>query len=104
MDNALRAALAGDAESRGFHGATVRIKHFSAKQRLEWIERFGDEVTAGDAVEFYMTLITQGVEGVLAEDAETLRNASWPRFEELAKLVLEVNGIGGRAVEGIAGN
>lgn len=104
MDDTLKRALAGEHEERDFHGAKVHIRHFSAKERLDMVERYTDNVTGEKAVAFYAELITRAVDGVTEEDADTLREASWPRFEELAKLALSVNGMGGTSVEGMAGN
>jgi hypothetical protein len=104
MDEGLKRALAGEYEERDFHGAKVRIKHLSANARLDMVERYSSEIDGEKAVGFYLEIITRTVEGVTEDDAATLREASWPRFEELAQLALSVNKMGGRDVEGLAGN
>ena len=104
MDDGLKRALAGDFEERDFHGATVRIRHLSANERLDMVSRYSAEVDGEKAVGFYQEIITRTVEGVSESDAQTLRDASWPRFKELADLSLGVNKMGGNDVEGMAGN
>lgn len=104
MDDLLKRALAGDYEERPFHGATVRIRHFSANERLELVAKYGENVTPTKAVEFYTEVVTLAVAGVDAADVPTLRDASFPRFEELAKLALSVNKMGGSDVDTLAGN
>lgn len=104
MDKELQAALAGEYEPKPFHGATVRIRHLSANQRLDYVEKYGSDLETEQAVEFFQRLIVDCVEGVTSDDVDTIRDSSYPRFSELAQLVLTVNGMGQTSVDEAAKN
>ena len=104
MKKELLSALQGESEDREFNGVSIRVGHLSAEQRLEYVDRFTEDVDTKKVVELYATIIVDCVEGIEAADVDALRKSSWPRFEELAKLAMQVNGLGDDSVEEIAKN
>ena len=104
MDKALAEALKGEHEERDFYGTAVRIRHLSAAERLDMVDKYSEDVDSKKSVEFFVELVTSAVDGVTAKDARNLRDASWPRLEALANLVLEVNGMREKDAGELAGN
>lgn len=94
MDQALLNALKAPPEERQFHAATIKVRHITPAERLRIIDEHGQASDYRTSLELCKAFIRVGIDGMTDDDVATLlETASDRRLQELASVVMEVNGM-----------